>query len=221
MVHELDLETLVLDRGKHKSPADGMCALEAASLIAGEPFSDHPRCVSPVIAAFMRRWDDNLDFEDRQQLKPFIRKVIGTNTGRADEETRKWLVVDWMVRTCLPAWLRLANLDAQADAVSSLKPLLNADSWDSCKSVVFDAKAAADAARDAARDAAWRATGPAAWDAAWAAAWAADAARDAARDAAWAAAWAADADGDTFTPTVRELHESAFDLLNRLISVGK
>ncbi len=38
--------------GKHNGPDDGMCLVEAAAWVAGEPFSDHPVCVDPVIAAF-------------------------------------------------------------------------------------------------------------------------------------------------------------------------
>ena len=40
-----------LAHGAHDSPADGLCAMEAAAWLAGEPHSDHPACVSPVIAA--------------------------------------------------------------------------------------------------------------------------------------------------------------------------
>ena len=91
--------------------------------------------------------------------------------------------------------------------------------------------AALDAAWAAARDAAWAAAGAAAGDAAWAAARAAagdaawDAARAAAGDAAWAAAWAAAgaaawaAAGAALKPTVTALQASAFDLLDRMLSL--
>lgn len=46
--------SLTLHEGAHKDPADGMCAMEAAAWIAGEPHSDHPACACPVIGAFMR-----------------------------------------------------------------------------------------------------------------------------------------------------------------------
>ena len=54
------LETVRLESGSH-SPDGVFCAMEFVSYIAGEPWSDHPECVSPVIAAFMRNWNDSLN----------------------------------------------------------------------------------------------------------------------------------------------------------------
>lgn len=50
-VREFDLETLVLKSGGHRSFKDGACLLEAAAFMAGERHSDHPECVSEVLAA--------------------------------------------------------------------------------------------------------------------------------------------------------------------------
>ena len=40
-----------LEAGSHRSPADGVCIVELASIIGGESFSDSPRCVDRVVAA--------------------------------------------------------------------------------------------------------------------------------------------------------------------------
>ena len=61
----------------------GVCLLEAVSYIAGEEFSDHPQCVSPVLGAYGRRLNDWLADEDRQKLKPFIPQMIGTAAAAA------------------------------------------------------------------------------------------------------------------------------------------
>ncbi|HUE25944.1 MAG TPA: hypothetical protein VMP89_04150 [Solirubrobacteraceae bacterium] len=37
--------------GTHATPDDGRCAMEWVSYLAGEPHSDHPACVSPVLRA--------------------------------------------------------------------------------------------------------------------------------------------------------------------------
>ena len=50
----LDLDALTLSSGSHESPSEGHCLLEVVSMFAGEPFSDRPRCVCPVLAAFAR-----------------------------------------------------------------------------------------------------------------------------------------------------------------------
>jgi hypothetical protein len=203
-----------------------MCVMEMASYVAREPWSDHPECVSPVIATFCRSWNDSLDDETRQRLKPYAFKVVGTNTGPDDEETRAWMCVDWLARVQAPAWLRLAGLTAEAQALESLARIVDATTAgaaqpslsDSRKKAAAAGATAGDAAWDAARAAAWAAAGAAAaWAAAWDAAGAA-AAGDAAWDAAWAAARAAAR--DALRPTVIALQESAFALLDEMIVVG-
>lgn len=59
------LGPLTLLKGKHDR-GQGMCAMEAAAYLAGEPHSDHPKCVSPVIATFLRNWNDGLPDDQRQ-----------------------------------------------------------------------------------------------------------------------------------------------------------
>ncbi|MEA2295924.1 MAG: hypothetical protein QOE86_3563 [Solirubrobacteraceae bacterium] len=52
--------------------------MELASLQAGEPFTDRPRCVDPVIAAFLRAFNDRLDPRTRESLRPYAAAVVGT-----------------------------------------------------------------------------------------------------------------------------------------------
>ena len=47
-----------LEPGRHRSPGDGVCVVELASMIAGEKFTDRPNCVCPVIGSFLRCWND-------------------------------------------------------------------------------------------------------------------------------------------------------------------
>ncbi len=46
------LDDLVLDKGSHKSAADGMCIMEAVAYFQGQPFTDAPPCVSPILRNF-------------------------------------------------------------------------------------------------------------------------------------------------------------------------
>ncbi len=78
-------QTMRLSRGKHSSPRYGACAMELASMLAGEPFSDRPRSVSPAISAFMRGYNDLLDDRRRQDLLRYVSDVVGTAGA---EETR-------------------------------------------------------------------------------------------------------------------------------------
>ncbi|MGH2374715.1 MAG: hypothetical protein ACRDIC_14770, partial [bacterium] len=94
------------------SPDSQMCVMEAVAYVAGEEWTDSPKCASQVIAQFLRSWNDALSDEDRQRLKPYIPKVIGTAASTEAEERRAWIVTDWLSRTLAPAFLRLAGLES-------------------------------------------------------------------------------------------------------------
>lgn len=142
IVRELDLQTLRLERGAHR-PDHTFCLLEAAAYVAGEEWTDAPACVSPAIAAFGRTWNDQLDDATRQRLKPYIPRIIGTNTGPADEARRAWLATDWLVRTFAPAWLDLATLPGEAAALRALPELASADLATSAMPTIQAARPAA------------------------------------------------------------------------------
>ena len=157
--------------GAHE-PDGKMCVMEAVAYIAGEEWSDSPACVSQVIAALLRAWNDGLpDDETRSRLlKPLILPVMGTNCDASAESRLAWMAVDWLTRVQAPAWMRLTvTLRAHSEALKGLPEITEA-SWPSVKSTVAAARDAARAARTAASEAARAA------------------ARDAARAAAWDAA---------------------------------
>jgi hypothetical protein len=179
--------------GLHASPDEGMSLLEAVSWVAGEPFGDRPRCVSPALAAFGGAWNDALPDDDRDRLLvPLIPALIGTRTTEADDETRTWMATDWLVRVHAPAWIRRAGFGEEADRLEALPPLADgpeaAPLLDGARAralAVLEAgrrqvmarewPAAGDLVRSClrgyARDAARRAVGAAAGEPAWNAAW--------------------------------------------------
>jgi hypothetical protein len=67
----------MLGRGKHRSPRKGACFMEFASYLAGERWSDHPRCTHPLLAAVARLVNDNTSDASRQDLSGLIPSVIG------------------------------------------------------------------------------------------------------------------------------------------------
>jgi hypothetical protein len=91
---DFNLDAIVLSHGGHV-PGDNMCFMEAASVAAGEEWSDHPTCVSKVIGAFGRRINDAMDEESRQSLKPYVLKVLGTAASVGVEVKRAKLAADW------------------------------------------------------------------------------------------------------------------------------
>jgi hypothetical protein len=67
----------VLSRGKHRSPRQGACFMELASLLAGERWSDHPACTHPLLAALARDVNDFSSDVGRSGLARLIPSVIG------------------------------------------------------------------------------------------------------------------------------------------------
>jgi hypothetical protein len=88
-------QTMRLSRGKHSSPRHGACAMELASMLAGERFTDRPRSVSPAIASFMRGYNDLLDDRRRQDLLPYAARAVGTAGSEALERARMRRLVAW------------------------------------------------------------------------------------------------------------------------------
>ena len=78
----------VLSRGKHRNPRKGGCFMEFASFLAGERWSDHPRCTHPLLAALARDVNDHVSDDARARLVPLIPSVIGLTSDdpRVDVE---------------------------------------------------------------------------------------------------------------------------------------
>jgi hypothetical protein len=173
-----------LSYGTHANPDDGRCAMEWVSLLAGEPHSDEPACVSPVLRAFCTTLNDSLEDEPRQRLRLFLARTIGTADDGFDE-ARSWMAMDWLIRTYAPSWLRVAGLTASAERLAALPTVLDSSplklsvdelnlarretraSWAAIAGPVRGAGWAPRAAgRATARETAWRSAGAAAWAAA-------------------------------------------------------
>jgi hypothetical protein len=244
-----------LSYGTHATPEEGRCAMEWVSHLAGEPHSDSPSCVSPVLRALCISLNDTLPDGPRQRLRPYLARTIGTAGDGLDEE-RAWLAMDWLIRTYAPQWLALAALDAAAARLAEHPAITGPRPLRAALGPLERARAEARRARAAAFSAgtnplsSWAAqvrlgrTGrEAAWACAGAAVWAAarlgigerdgDRARAGARALAGDAAAIAvrrlreddvcgrlagrDALRTALGPTLRELADSSFGLLDRML----
>jgi hypothetical protein len=151
----LDLASITLSTGAHEDFEQGACLLEAASYLAGEPWSDHPTCVGEVIAALGRALNDGPFAQHLHLLVPYIPRIIGTRSTEDVERRRGYRCADWAIHVAAPMALESAGLAEHAATLRALP-------------AVVDEETAARAADSAARAAAWAAS---------AAAWAASAAR--------------------------------------------
>ena len=105
----VNYKTVTLARGKHASPTDGACVMELASMLAGEPFSDRPRAVCPVIGALLRAYNDAIDDVQRQDLYRYASKVIGTRSAGAIQQRRRERFLAWADETrAQGSWWRRA-----------------------------------------------------------------------------------------------------------------
>ena len=162
-------QVTTLKSGSHKPNDDAeFCVMEAVAYVAGEPWSDHPACTCPVITAFMVSWNDALPNDDERArlLLPLIPALVGTRGSKALETRRANMAADWYIRVHTPAWLRLAGLTTQAEALEAFPEITDFDNVPTLNptldAIRKDADAAWSAARSAARsaDAAWSALAP-------------------------------------------------------------
>ena len=58
----------LLSPGRHRRRRHGVCLMEFTSIVAGEAFSDHPRCTDPALAAVARAVNDYSSDRARQRL---------------------------------------------------------------------------------------------------------------------------------------------------------
>jgi hypothetical protein len=120
-------QTIKLGKGKHGSPEDGACVMELASMLAGEPFSDRPWSVCPVIGSFLRAYNDAVDDRRRQDLYAYASSVVGSRASVDVEQVRAERLAAWALELGQRRWtrfllrsrLRLLACNPQADVVGS------------------------------------------------------------------------------------------------------
>jgi hypothetical protein len=95
-----------LSRGKH-IPGNELCIMEAEAYIAGEEHTDHPKCVSPILAQIARMVNDFMTQEHRDKyLAPMLGQFAGTVGTEEDEKKRTLLILDVSIRKIFPIFLR-------------------------------------------------------------------------------------------------------------------
>jgi hypothetical protein len=92
----------ILSRGKHRRPRHGACLMEYTSVLAGERFSDSPRCTDPTLAAIARCVNDYSSDAARQRIAPLAADLT-TATGAGEQVRTR------MARRCLATALARAS----------------------------------------------------------------------------------------------------------------
>src|SRR5579875_2144644 len=99
-------QTVKLSKGKHITPEDGACVMELASLLAGEPFNDHPACACPVIGSFLRAYNDSIDDGRRQDLYEYASRIVGSRASGAVQRERAERLAEWELELRRRRWTR-------------------------------------------------------------------------------------------------------------------
>lgn len=67
----------ILSRGKHRNSRKGACFMEMASVLAGERWSDHPKCTHQLLGEVARLVNDCTSDQERQRLVILIPRIVG------------------------------------------------------------------------------------------------------------------------------------------------
>lgn len=111
--------------GKHGSAADGLCAMEVVSFLAGGPQADQPRCACPIISGFVRHINDNMPEDHRQKLLPYLPRLIDSLSE--DHEQARHEYFAWQtVRVFAPAAFRAQGYRRYARLLENAKTLASA-----------------------------------------------------------------------------------------------
>ena len=103
--------------------------MEYVSVLAGEPWSDHPRCTHPLLSAAARGVNDTMNDAERRLLLRLAPCLIGTDDDRPDQVARHSLaagMVGWSLRRLPPATpagvgrIFATAVDAAADIAAGL-----------------------------------------------------------------------------------------------------
>lgn len=103
-------QTIKLSSGKHASPQQGACVMELASMLAGEPFTDHPATACPVIGSFLRAYNDSVDDRRRQDLYGYAARVVGSRSGIIVQRDRAERLAAWALEVQRRRWTRFLPL---------------------------------------------------------------------------------------------------------------
>lgn len=81
----------ILSSGRHRNPRKGACFMELASVLAGEKWSDHPRCTQPLLGDLARWVNDCTSDDERDRLTVLVPDVVGLASD--DPRLDAWIVL--------------------------------------------------------------------------------------------------------------------------------
>lgn len=139
---------LPLTAGSHDAPPAGelpcgCCVMEKYAWVTGQEWTDDPENCSPVISAFLRRYNDGTDQDGRNKIDAWVfknadRLAATANDGRDGE--RGFQVADFGIRVALPLWLELAGATEPAAKLRAFPEITDAVSVSAVRPLIRDAR---------------------------------------------------------------------------------
>jgi hypothetical protein len=93
-------ERVELVHGKGERRKARFCIMSLVALLAGEGHTDAPVTASPFIRQFAIALNDAMPRHERQRLKPFAPRIMGTNDGQ--DQQRLQVIREFMLREIIP-----------------------------------------------------------------------------------------------------------------------
>lgn len=97
----------VLSRGRHAGPEEGACLMEYVSVLAGEPFSDQPACVEPLLIRLAWAVNDASPPPVRAKLVLAAPRLAGTRNENL-------MTAPTMLASCVDSVGRYASVQDEA-----------------------------------------------------------------------------------------------------------
>jgi hypothetical protein len=121
-----DLATVVIEPHSHPRRGSQLSILELTAWLAGEPHSDDPAAVSPVLRVYARELAAGVDDALRQSLRDRAPRLAATGDfDHATERRRSWVLADRLVRLHAATWLAAAGVTESADRLRNLRSISN------------------------------------------------------------------------------------------------
>src|SRR6185437_682826 len=148
-----NVKYLKLAAGAHGPDGGEGCLMEMVSFLAGEKWSDHPDCSSPVLGNYGRALNDRLPDSLRLQLTSYIPRLIGTRASKEIELQRAFIATDYAVRVFAPKALRARGRVVDAVRLEDLEAIVDVRTAQAGRASAAAAYDASDASAAAAYDA--------------------------------------------------------------------
>ncbi len=104
-------------------------------MLAGEPLTDHPRRVSPIVCTLGIRLNDLATHRQRQTLTRFLPDLVGT-ADDGKEDARMWVALDFSLRTVWPRWVDRFGMREEAAALWGLAPITGEPAYSAARPLV-------------------------------------------------------------------------------------